>query len=99
MTSDTYQNIEVIDEDGAPSGRKDFIIWSPPLINSRAPSLGRNHTLSEATGLMRYLMRRGIRVILFCKVCPFCYFGYISMPEFRSGTKGLRIGTSRLVSI
>ena len=71
MALDMYQDIEVITEDGAPSGRKDFIIWNPQPVDASAPTLGRHSTLSEATGLMRYLMKRGIRVILFCKVCSF----------------------------
>lgn len=55
-------------EDGAPSGRKDYVVWNPPYIDSRVPSLGKHSSISEATGLMRFLMKRGIRVILFCKV-------------------------------
>jgi ATP-dependent helicase YprA (DUF1998 family) len=65
MITILFQNIEVITEDGAPSGRKDFIIWMPPL-----PLHGHNirdPLFAESTGLMRYLMKRGIRVILFCK--------------------------------
>ncbi|KAF8078143.1 P-loop containing nucleoside triphosphate hydrolase protein, partial [Lyophyllum atratum] len=50
--------IEVVTEDGAPSGRKDF--------------LGRHSSISDATRLMRHLMKRGIRVILFCKIRKVC---------------------------
>jgi DEAD/DEAH box helicase domain-containing protein len=57
-----------ITEDAAPSGRKDFLAWLPPLMNPVDPSLGRKNAMSEATALMRFLMKRGIRVILFCKV-------------------------------
>ncbi|KAF4604071.1 hypothetical protein EYR38_004493 [Pleurotus pulmonarius] len=64
-----FTNFDVVSitEDGAPSGHKDFIIWNPPLIDETEPALGRRSSLSEATGLMRYLMKRGIRCILFCK--------------------------------
>ena len=62
------QDIEEITEDGAPSGRKYFLVWNPPHIASTAPQLGRQSSLAEATGLMRFLMKRGVRVILFCKV-------------------------------
>ena len=58
----------MITEDGAPSGRKHSIIWNPPLVDPQAPALGKRSALSEATGLMRFLMKRGVRVILFCKV-------------------------------
>ncbi|KAL4255986.1 P-loop containing nucleoside triphosphate hydrolase protein [Pleurotus pulmonarius] len=65
-------DIVSITEDGAPSGHKDFIIWNPPLIDETEPALGRRSSLSEATGLMRYLMKRGIRCILFCKIRKAC---------------------------
>jgi|SRR6266478_4353537 ATP-dependent helicase YprA (DUF1998 family) len=62
------QAIEEITEDGAPSGRKDFLVWNPPYVEASARQLGRQSSLAEATGLMRFLMKRGVRVILFCKV-------------------------------
>lgn len=62
------QDVEEITEDGAPSGIKDYIVWDPPCVDEQAPKLGKNSSISEATGLMRFLMKRGIRVILFCKV-------------------------------
>ena len=65
------QNVEEITEDGAPSGRKDYLVWDPPLIDSMDPSLGRHSALQEATRLARFLMERGIRVIVFCPVRPF----------------------------
>ncbi|KAF4578591.1 hypothetical protein EYR36_000398 [Pleurotus pulmonarius] len=68
----TNFDIVSITEDGAPSGHKDFIIWNPPLIDETEPALGRRSSLSEATGLMRYLMKRGIRCILFCKIRKAC---------------------------
>lgn len=55
-------------EDGAPSGVKDFLIWDRPFRDAMAPNAGHLSSLSEATGLMRFLMKRGVRVILFCKV-------------------------------
>ncbi|KAI0030364.1 DEAD/H helicase [Vararia minispora EC-137] len=61
--------VEEITEDGAPSGRRDFIIWDPPLIEG---SQQRASVFTEATGLMRYLMKRGVRVIMFCKIRKSC---------------------------
>jgi len=60
--------LEVVSNDGAPSGTKEFLIWNPPLVDMMDPSLGRKSSLSEASALMRFLMKKGIRVILFCKV-------------------------------
>ncbi|TFY81755.1 hypothetical protein EWM64_g2254 [Hericium alpestre] len=60
-------DVTAITEDGAPSGRKDFLIWEPGWIDPKDHSLGKRNSMVQATGLMRYLMKRGIRVILFCK--------------------------------
>ncbi|KAI0928397.1 hypothetical protein AcW1_005652 [Taiwanofungus camphoratus] len=65
-------NVEEVTEDGAPSGRKDFLVWNPPLIDPVDPSSGRRSSMLEATRLMRFLMARGIRVILFCKIRKSC---------------------------
>jgi DEAD/DEAH box helicase domain-containing protein len=60
--------IEAIVEDGAPAGPKEFLVWNPSYIDPAVPSLGRHSSLSDATMIMRFLMKRGARVILFCKV-------------------------------
>lgn len=62
------EEVEAIIEDGAPSGSKEFIIWKPPYVDEMETAMGRVGSLQEATGLMRFLMKRGLRVILFCKV-------------------------------
>ncbi|KAF9452846.1 DEAD/H helicase [Macrolepiota fuliginosa MF-IS2] len=64
--------IEVVDVDGAPSGKKDYLVWDPPFIDDLKPNLGRRGSLSEATALMRFLMKRGVRVLLFCKIRKIC---------------------------
>ncbi|KAI6151016.1 hypothetical protein BKA82DRAFT_4122865 [Pisolithus tinctorius] len=61
------KEVEEITDDGAPSGCKDYLVWAPPYVDERAPKLGHHSAMSEATRLMRFLMKRGIRVILFCK--------------------------------
>ena len=60
--------LDTVSNDGAPSGKKEYIIWNPPLIDPEGRTLGRRSSISEASQLMRFLMKRGIRVILFCKV-------------------------------
>ncbi|KAL7283261.1 hypothetical protein ACG7TL_002690 [Trametes sanguinea] len=65
-------NIVEVTEDGAPSGRKDFLVWNPPLKDPMDPTLGRLSSMTEATKLMRFLMARGVRVILFCKIRKSC---------------------------
>ncbi|KAG6332893.1 hypothetical protein ID866_6200 [Astraeus odoratus] len=66
------QKIEEITDDGAPSGRKDYLVWDTPLVDEHIPQLGRRSAMSQATCLMRFLMKRGVRVILFCKVRKAC---------------------------
>ncbi|KAI8998791.1 DEAD/H helicase [Trametes punicea] len=65
-------NVVEVTEDGAPSGRKDFLVWNPPLKDPMDPTLGRLNSMTEATKLMRFLMARGVRVILFCKIRKSC---------------------------
>lgn len=60
--------MEEITEDGAPSGRKDYVVWDAPPVDPLNPALGRQSTLQEATRLSRFLMERGIRLIVFCPV-------------------------------
>lgn len=43
-------------------------MWNPPLVDPMDEKSGRRGSLTEATRLMRFLMARGIRVILFCRV-------------------------------
>ena len=62
------QDVEEVTEDGAPAGRKDLLVWDTPLVDEMDPSLGRQSTLKQATRLARFLMERGIRVIVFCPV-------------------------------
>ncbi|KLO10412.1 DEAD/H helicase [Schizopora paradoxa] len=66
------EDVEVITDDGAPSGRKDFLIWNPPFNDPLDPRNGRRSPMSEATRLMRFLMKRGVRCILFCKIRKIC---------------------------
>ncbi|KAF9234482.1 P-loop containing nucleoside triphosphate hydrolase protein [Melanogaster broomeanus] len=66
------EEVEEITEDGAPSGIKDYLVWDPPCVDDQAPKLGRHSSILEATRLMRFLMKRGIRVILFCKIRKAC---------------------------
>jgi DEAD/DEAH box helicase domain-containing protein len=91
-----HQDVEVITEDGAPSGRRDFVIWNPPPVDPQVPCLGKHSSLSEATGLMRFLMKCGVRVILFCKVNPQCDYHIHFMPFCQIDPESLRIGCYKL---
>ena len=59
------EGIGLIDEDGAPSPRRQIAIWNPPLTDA---SLGtRRSSLGEAGELLARLVRDGARVICFMK--------------------------------
>lgn len=72
--------VELVDVDGSPSGRKvraldptrltcqEYVVWNPPYINPEDLTQGRVSTITEASRIFRYLMDRGIRTIVFCKV-------------------------------
>lgn len=57
------ESITVVTEDGAPTGSKDFVVW-----RTGSDDLDSQSSVKDAAALMRFLMKRGIRVILFCKV-------------------------------
>ncbi|KAI9452326.1 P-loop containing nucleoside triphosphate hydrolase protein [Russula earlei] len=59
------EDVQEIIQDGAPSGRKEFLLWSCPNSTKASP-------IGEATRVMAYLMKRGVRVILFCKTRKSC---------------------------
>ncbi|KAF7338638.1 DEAD/H helicase [Mycena venus] len=69
ITGIDLADIEVVTEDGAPSGIKDFVIWNPP---SNAETDRHVSPISEAITLMKFLMQRGVRTILFCKIRKVC---------------------------
>ncbi|MDR7518760.1 MAG: DEAD/DEAH box helicase [Armatimonadota bacterium] len=57
--------VEVIDDNGAPSGPRWFLLWNPPLRDRAGAA--RRSALSEATALFVDLVRRGVRTIAFTK--------------------------------
>lgn len=59
------EDVEAVTQDDAPSGRKEFLLWRCPNVSKASP-------ISEATRVMSYLMKRGIRVILFCMTRKSC---------------------------
>ncbi|KAF5391897.1 hypothetical protein D9757_001704 [Collybiopsis confluens] len=64
--------IQVVTEDGAPTGQKEYLIWRCPHVDEHDPTLGLQSSIGQAIALMRFLLKRGIRVILFCKIRKTC---------------------------
>lgn len=56
-----------IDEDGSPRGPRHHIVWNPPFIDPLNPSKGRRSVVTEASSMVRFLIRRGVRTVVFCK--------------------------------
>ncbi|HJX70161.1 MAG TPA: DEAD/DEAH box helicase, partial [Dehalococcoidia bacterium] len=56
---------EIIDKDGSPHGRKDFILWNPPLFDEA--KMSRRSANSEASFLFSELVRQGIRTLTFAR--------------------------------
>lgn len=56
---------EVVDGDGSPRGRKDFIFWNPPLIDEARSA--RRSANSEATNLFTELVSQGSRTLTFAR--------------------------------
>ena len=63
----TGRQMTLIDNDGAPRGRKYFVLWNPPLIDAGAGRLTRRSANAEAVELLIELVRRRAQTIVFAK--------------------------------
>jgi len=63
----TGREMTLIDNDGAPRGRKYFVLWNPPLIDAGAGRLARRSANAEAVDLLVELVRRRAQTIVFAK--------------------------------
>jgi DEAD/DEAH box helicase domain-containing protein len=61
----TGTEIRLIDNNGAPSGKKHIILYNPPIVNKE---LGiRRSSMLEAEGLAEALIRNGVQTIVFTR--------------------------------
>ncbi|KAL2153090.1 hypothetical protein VTH82DRAFT_4245 [Thermothelomyces myriococcoides] len=65
-------DVRLIDFDGSPSGRKEFICWNTPYKDPGDPASGRGSAMLECSRLFCELILRGVRVIAFCRVREQC---------------------------
>lgn len=65
-------NIKLIDFDGSPSGRKEFVFWNTPYKDPKDASTGRGDSMAETANLFCQLILRGVRTIAFCRVRRSC---------------------------
>ncbi|KIW05870.1 hypothetical protein, variant [Verruconis gallopava] len=66
------EDVKLVDFDGSPSGRKEFLCWNTPYKDPKDPSSGRGDTFAEAAKLFCQLILRGVRVIAFCRIRKTC---------------------------
>lgn len=64
MQAITGLDATVVDEDGAPRGKRTFVFWNPPLIGDDGT---RSSPYIEAAGLFTDLVENGVRNITFTK--------------------------------
>ncbi|KAI5287366.1 hypothetical protein KEM52_001623, partial [Ascosphaera acerosa] len=65
-------DVKLIDTDGSPSGRKEFLCWNTPFLVPGDPSSGRASSFAETARLVAFLILRGVKVIAFCKIRKQC---------------------------
>lgn len=55
-----------------PPSKQEYLVWNPPYIDENDLKQGRISTIQETSRIFRFLMQRGIRVIVFCRVSRSC---------------------------
>ncbi|KAK3292268.1 P-loop containing nucleoside triphosphate hydrolase protein [Chaetomium fimeti] len=66
------QDVRLVDFDGSPSGRKEFLCWNTPYKDPGDPASGRGNAMLECSRLFCELILRGVRVIAFCRIREQC---------------------------
>lgn len=66
------EDVRLIDFDGSPSSRKEFLCWNTPFKDPADPASGRGSGKLECARLFCALLLRGLRIIAFCKVRSQC---------------------------
>ncbi|KAJ6444235.1 DEAD/DEAH box helicase [Purpureocillium lavendulum] len=94
-------NVRLIDFDGSPSGRKEFLCWNTPFKDPGDPASGRGSAKFECARLFCALILRGVRIIAFCRVRAQCEvlvnaikqeLVYLGRPECTNLVMGYRGG-------
>lgn len=64
--------VKLVDIDGSPSGRKEFICWNTPFRDPGDPASGRGNSMKECARIFSNLILRGVRTIAFTKIRAQC---------------------------
>jgi DEAD/DEAH box helicase domain-containing protein len=65
-------DVKLVDFDGSPSGRKEFLCWNTPYKDPQDPTSGRGNAMVECARVFCQLILRGVRTIAFCRVREQC---------------------------
>ncbi|KAL4943301.1 hypothetical protein BDV06DRAFT_234798 [Aspergillus oleicola] len=65
-------DVKLVDFDGSPCGRKEFLCWNTPFKDPNDPTSGRGDAVAETARLFCQLILRGARVIAFCRIRKLC---------------------------
>lgn len=78
----TDSEIDIIDssKDGAPRGKKHWLIWNSPKVSTHG-IYDRAHPIQDGTKLLAELVIRGARTIAFCKIRRVCELLMISTQD------------------
>jgi len=61
----TGSTVEIVDDNGAPTGEKHFLFYNPPVVNQE---LGlRNSVIKEVRNIVRHFLPTGIQLIVFAR--------------------------------
>ncbi|KAJ2896155.1 hypothetical protein MKZ38_005848 [Zalerion maritima] len=66
------EKTRLVDFDGSPSGRKEFLCWNTPFKDPGDPASGRGDSTHECARLFCQLILRGVRTIAFCRIRAQC---------------------------
>ncbi|MDR7431257.1 MAG: DUF1998 domain-containing protein [Armatimonadota bacterium] len=84
--------VQVVDDDGAPQGARWFVLWNPPPLRGG----GRRSPYRDASWLLRWLVARGVRTIVFTKarkVTELVYrYAVTASPELAGRLRAYRAG-------
>lgn len=75
--------VEVVDEDGAPHGAKQFVFWDPPIVDEERGT--RASARSETARLFEMLLRRDVRTLAFVRTRRQAELVYVAVRGRLSG--------------
>lgn len=96
ITGLDLESVDVVDQDGSPSGAKHFIFRSPEFLTPDDPQSGRLHPISEAVSAVSKLIDANLKTIVFTRYRKECELMtralYEKRPDLREKVRSYRGG-------